>query len=112
MGNLVMKGIGVDCDVLWEFLIYWGFIHSPIHSNHFNTRIPKLGLRGPAKIVLRRAAGALFSAVWPGVQCGLARPDLRKLFFNFENILLAYWRAKTRIILLFDGTPMPHAKCD
>jgi hypothetical protein len=44
LGNLVIKGIGVDCDVLWKFLIYWGFIHSLIPPNHFNTRVPKLGL--------------------------------------------------------------------
>jgi hypothetical protein len=40
-----MEGIGVDCDVLWEFLIYWGFIYSLIPPNHFNTRVPKLGLK-------------------------------------------------------------------
>jgi hypothetical protein len=27
-------------------LIYWGFKHSSIPPNHFNPRVPKLGLRG------------------------------------------------------------------
>jgi hypothetical protein len=31
---------------LGEFLIYWGFKHSSIPPNHFNPRVPKLGLIG------------------------------------------------------------------
>jgi hypothetical protein len=44
LDTLVMRGVEVDWDVLWEFLTYWGFIHSLIPPNHFNTRVPKLGL--------------------------------------------------------------------
>lgn len=46
LGNLVMEGIEVDCNVLCKFLIYLGFIHSLIPPNHFNTKVPKLGLSG------------------------------------------------------------------
>lgn len=45
LDTLVMRGVQVDWDVLQEFLTYWGFIHSLIPPNHFNTRVPKLGLR-------------------------------------------------------------------
>jgi hypothetical protein len=41
-----MRRIEVDWDVLGEFLIYWRFKHSSIPPNHFNPRIPKLGLKG------------------------------------------------------------------
>jgi hypothetical protein len=45
LDTLVMRGVEVDCDVLQEFLTYWGFILSLIPPNHFNTRVPKLGLK-------------------------------------------------------------------
>jgi hypothetical protein len=44
LGTLGMRRIEVDWDVLGEFLIYWGFKHSSIPPNHFNPRVPKLGL--------------------------------------------------------------------
>jgi hypothetical protein len=45
LDTLGIRGIGVDWDVLWEFLIYWGFKHSSIPSKHSNPRVSKLSLK-------------------------------------------------------------------
>jgi hypothetical protein len=41
-----MRWIGVDWDVLREYLIYWGFIPSPIPPKHSNPKVSKLSLKG------------------------------------------------------------------
>jgi hypothetical protein len=45
LDTLVMRWIGVDWDVLREYLIYWGFIPSPIPPKHSNPKVSKLSLR-------------------------------------------------------------------
>jgi hypothetical protein len=85
LDTLVMSEIGVDWDILREYLIYYGFIPSPIPPKHSNPKVSKLGLHvfsttmHPTILAERVLAGHTLYCRWamaPGSSPSPIRPSL------------------------------------